>query len=348
VGITTSEQARELATRPRITAAEEEQMISLFADGYSTADVASQFPTWSQGTIANRKTGWKSQIEDLRRARSVQFTDIPGVRKPARVNDYWELRTIYKFLIQKHLESCYAADPVTGVLEFVEQLVDFRKLKTYSGELIKANRMIESEMGQQVAPMPSVDKSSTSREFSGADGAGGVDYGELAVKHAEWVARAPERERAKAVREEWHWHEMQQRYASVTDFDTAREEVQRDKDKASGMSPTEWMHAIWERSLDRKREKNYEDSERFCATQVTAALAEYGPDSVAAPEFIEDVKWSLPQDDEVRAEIDAWFAGPSCAALVEAARKPALESEAAPGPPPGPNTAEGEWVLVDD
>jgi hypothetical protein len=258
------------------------------------------------------------------------------------------LRTIYKFLIQKHLESCYAADPVTGVLEFVEQLVDYRKLKTYSGELIKANRMIESEMGQQVAPMPSVDKSSTSREFSGADGAGGVDYGELAVKHAEWVARAPERERAKAVREEWHWHEMQQRYASVTDFDTAREEVQRDKDKASGMSPTEWMHAIWERSLDRKREKNYEDSERFCATQVTAALAEYGPDSVAAPEFIEDVKWSLPQDDEVRAEIDAWFAGPSCAALVEAARKPALESEAAPGPPPGPNTAEGEWVLVDD
>jgi hypothetical protein len=88
VGITTSEQARELAHRPRITAAEEEQMISLFADGYSTADVASQFPTWSQGTIANRKTGWKSQIEDLRRARSVQFKDIPGVRKPARVNDY--------------------------------------------------------------------------------------------------------------------------------------------------------------------------------------------------------------------------------------------------------------------
>src|SRR5215211_5152106 len=111
-------------------------MISLFADGYSTADVASQFPTWSQGTIANRKTGWKSQIEDLRRARSVQFKDIPGGRKPARVNDYWELRTIYKFLIQKHLESCYAADPVTGVLEFVEQLVDFRKLKTYSDQVI--------------------------------------------------------------------------------------------------------------------------------------------------------------------------------------------------------------------
>jgi hypothetical protein len=262
--------------------------------------VASQFPTWSQGTIANRKTGWKSQIEDLRRARNVKFTDIPGVRKPARVNDYWELRSMYKFLIQKHLESCYAADPVTGVLEFVEQLVDFRKLKTYSGELIKANRMIESEMGQQVAPLPAVGAVTESRRFSGADGADGVDYGELAVKHAEWVARAPERERAKAVREEWRWYDMLQRYRTVSDLEAAHE-------------------AIWDRKLDRDRERNYEDFERFCANEVAASFAEYGPDGVTLAEIAEGVKWSLPQDAEVRAEVDEWFAGPFCAALVEAA-----------------------------
>jgi hypothetical protein len=33
---------------------------------------------------------------------------------------------------------------------------------------------------------------------------------------------------------------MEQRYASVTDRERAREQVQRDKDKASGMSPAEY------------------------------------------------------------------------------------------------------------
>jgi hypothetical protein len=175
MGIATSEQARELAQRPRISAAEEEQMISLFADGHSVAEVHLQFPTWSQGTIANRRTGWKARIDDLRRARSVQFKDIPGVRKAARVNDFWELRTTAKMLIQKHLESCYAADPVTGVAEFVEQLVDARKLKVYWDMVGKANKAIESEMGQQIAPLPAVGAVTESRRFAGADGAGGVD-----------------------------------------------------------------------------------------------------------------------------------------------------------------------------
>jgi hypothetical protein len=68
-------------------------------------------------------------------------------------------------------------------------------------------------------------------------------------------------------------------------------------------------------------------------------------------EIAEGVKWSLPQTDEVQAEVEEWFAGEFCARVVETARKayaPEPESEAAPGPPPGPNTAEGEWVLVDD
>ena len=320
----TTEQATDLAHRPRITADEKVQMLSLFADGYSTADVHSQFPQYAAGTIANRKTDWKAEIEDLRRARSVQFKDIPGVRKPARVNDYWELRSMYKFLIQKHFESCYAADPVTGVLEFVEQLVDYRRLKAYSDQVHKANRAIESEMGQQIAPLPAAGEAGLSRQVAGVDGAGGLDYQELVQRHAEWVAAEPERARKKAVREEWQWHEKFQRYRSVVDDERAYEEVQREKDKASGMSPREYQEAIWDRMLERKREKNYDDFERFCASEVASAFAECGsdgPDDVTLAEIIEGVKYYLPQDADVAAEVDGWFAGPSFAALVEAARK---------------------------
>jgi hypothetical protein len=82
------------------------------------------------------------------------LSDIPGVRKAARVNDFWELRTTAKELIRAHLDSCYAADPVTGVLEFVEQLVDARKLKLYWEMVAKANRSIMIETGQQPQPAP--------------------------------------------------------------------------------------------------------------------------------------------------------------------------------------------------
>ena len=114
----------------------------MYAEGATDAEVHGQFPAWAEGTFRNRRRGWKDQIDDLRRARTVQLWDIPGTRKAARVNDYWELRSTAKWLIQKHLESCYAADPVSGVLEFVEQLVDARKLKVYWDMVGKANRAI--------------------------------------------------------------------------------------------------------------------------------------------------------------------------------------------------------------
>ncbi len=253
----TTEQAIALNARPRMTEAEVEQMIVMRANGMSAAEIAERFPQYATGTVFNKLSKRKAQVDDLRRARSVQFEDIPGVRKQTRVNDFWELRSTYKFLIQKHLESCYAADPVSGVLEFVEQLVDYRKLKAYSDQLVKANKAIESEMGQQIAPLPAVGAVTESRRFAGADGAGGVDYGELAQKHAAWVAEEPVRERKKAIREEWRWYDMEQRYASVTDLEAAREQVQRDKDKASGMSPAEYHQAIWDRRLERDQEKNY-------------------------------------------------------------------------------------------
>ena len=340
----TTEQAVAMNAVPKITLEERDRLISALAEGRKPDELAAEFGK-AVGTIYNFKTRWKAEIDDLRRARTVQFSDVEGTRKAARVDRDWALSTTFMMLIQKHLESCYALNPETGVREFVEQLVDSKKMKDYASLVMAANKRVMIETGQQIAPLPAIDKSLTSREFAGADGAGGVDYQELVQRHAEWVAAAPERERAKAVREEWHWHETFERYRSVADDERAREEVQRDKDKASGMSPTEYYQAIWDRKLERQRERNYEDFERFCANEVAGAFAEYGPDGVTLAEIAEGVKWSFPQDAETQAEVDEWFAGEFCARVVETARKAyASESEVAPGP----NTAEGEWVLVHD
>jgi len=182
------------------------------------------------------------------------------------------------------------------------------------------------------------------------DGKGGLDYEARVQANREWEAGAPERERQAAVRKEWHWFEMEQRYASVTDLERAREQVQRDKDKVSGMTPAEYHHAIWDRRLERDRERNYEDFERFCANEVAGALAEYGPDGVALAEIAEGVEWSFPQTDHVRKEVAEWFAGPVCAALVEAARKITPEPDGPLEPRPGFSPTDGEWVTewVDD
>jgi len=65
----TTEQARDLAQRPRMTEAEVEQMISLRADGMSAAEIAKQFPQYAAGTVFNklssRKTDpkWSAALE---------------------------------------------------------------------------------------------------------------------------------------------------------------------------------------------------------------------------------------------------------------------------------------------
>ena len=196
----------------------------------------------------------------------------------------------------------------------------------------KANKAIESEMGQQIAPLPAVGAVTESRRFAGADGAGGVDYGELAANHAEWVAAEPVRERKKAVREEWRWYDMSSGTPPSLMMSGPARRCSGRRTRLRDV-PTEYHQAIWDRKLDRDREKNYEDFERFCANEVAGAFAEYGPDGVTLAEICEGVKWSLPQDAEVRAEVDEWFAGPVCAALVETARK------VAPEPDPG----SGAW-----
>jgi hypothetical protein len=317
----TSEQALAMNAVPKITPEERDRLISALAEGRKPDELAAEFGK-AVGTIYNFKTRWKGEIDDLRRARTVQFSDVEGTRKAARVDRDWALSTTFMMLIQKHLESCYALNPETGEREFVEQLVDSKKMKDYASLVMAANKRVMIETGQQIAPLPPIGAVTESRRFAGADGAGGVDYGELVQKHQEWVADEPERERKAAVRQEWHWHETLQRYRSVVDDEMAREHVQRDRDRKSGMSPAEYHQAIWDRKLERKREKNYEDFERFCAKEVTAAFAEYGPDGVTLAEIAEGVKWSLPQDAETQAEVDAWFAGEFCARVVEVARGP--------------------------
>ena len=146
---------------------------------------------------------------------------------------------MYKFLFRAHLDSCYAANPVTGEREFVEQLVDARKLKVYSDMVVKANGSSMVGDGPADCAVAVCRQSSTSRRFSGADGAGGVDYGSLSRIMPSGLLMSRSGSGQKAVRQEWRWHEMLERYRSVTDDEAAREEVQREKDRESGMSPAE-------------------------------------------------------------------------------------------------------------
>jgi len=131
----TSEQAKELNNRPRITPEVEDEAISMYAEGATDVEVQSRFPTWAVGTFRNLRGRNKAEIDDLRRQRTVQFSDIAGTWKQARLDDHWQIRTAYMMLFRAHLESCYAVNPVTGETEFFEQLVDAKKLQMYSSEI---------------------------------------------------------------------------------------------------------------------------------------------------------------------------------------------------------------------
>jgi hypothetical protein len=195
----TSEQARYAATQPKITPVEEDQLISLLADGKRPAELAIQFGK-AVGTIYNFQTRKKERIAELRRKRSVEFEDLFVVRKQARLDDLQNQRNTADRLIREHLASCFATNPVTGQREFVERLVDARKLKVYVDMLDKAVKMVMVETGQQVQ-MPE----QYTRQVLGLNGNGGVDYGAIAQavvqRKAEWEAEAPQREAAKRERE---------------------------------------------------------------------------------------------------------------------------------------------------
>jgi hypothetical protein len=78
----TSEQASAMAARPRIHPVQEDQMVSMFAEGQSVKEVALCFPDFAQATIANLKTRKKEQIAELRRKRTSSRTCSSSASRP--------------------------------------------------------------------------------------------------------------------------------------------------------------------------------------------------------------------------------------------------------------------------
>ena len=219
----TTEQAVALNQRPRMTEAEVEQMIMMRANGMSASEIAERFPQYAAGTIFNKLSKRKAQVEDLRRANAVKFEDIPGVRKPSRVNDSWELRTAYRMLFRAHLDSCYASNPETGEQEFVEQLVDVRKLKVYSDAILKANRAIAEELGQLPQAAPGLPANAAHRNLVGTSDLHLVDQGgdwtPRTVTYGRKLSQAEKDARAEPALEYWSALnvELQERLAVLRD-----------------------------------------------------------------------------------------------------------------------------------
>jgi hypothetical protein len=194
-----SAQAKVLAAQPRITPKERDRLVSLLAEGKKPAELAIQFGK-AVGTIYNFQTRNKEEITERRRKQSVQFEDLFIVRKQARLDDYQDQRNTAAMLIRAHLASCWATDPVTGEKEFVERLVDARKLKVYADMMDKALRRTAEETGQLPQRVEGLDERWTPK-LLGLDGNNGVDYPAIVQaavqRQAEWEARAPWREAEK-------------------------------------------------------------------------------------------------------------------------------------------------------
>jgi hypothetical protein len=175
-----SAHAKVIAAAPRITPEDHDRLIHLLAEGKKPPELALQFGK-AVGTIYNFQTRWKAEIADLRRSRTVQFDDIAGTRKQARLDDYWGQRTAYMMLFRKHLESCFATNPMTGEKEFIEQLVDARKLKIYSDQIYKFNKLLAVETGQLVQ----LDDRWTEHVLGLKSSGEGIDYAKIAQRKRE-------------------------------------------------------------------------------------------------------------------------------------------------------------------
>jgi hypothetical protein len=268
----TSEQAKEISARPRIPPEVEDKAISMYAEGKSDTEVHDAFPMWAAGTFRNLRGRRKAEINDLRRTRTVQFTDVEGVRKQARVDDLWDLRTAYKMLFKAHLESCFAANPLTGEREFVERLVDWQRLKAYSSEVRASLKALMIETGQQLR----LDEKWTEKAL-GVDGRGGVDYSALVEATREWDAGAPlraaKRAQEKAARDQWFDEDwIQSLVRDGMARDAAERAVQRERDRKAGFSPAEVKSRHWERVRAADRAELVEHLEEVCEESVTQDL----------------------------------------------------------------------------
>lgn len=192
----TSEQAKVIAARPRINPVEEQQMISLFADGKKPAEVALQFPAFAPGTIANLQTRKKEQIAELRRKRMVQFEDLTIVRKQARLDDLQDLRNIAWEQLRLLLETGCVIDGRTGEVRRVP--VDPRLFKAAADTIIKVLRTVDETTGQLPQRVDGLDSRYTAPVLGLGNGT--IDYPKAAQRRRDWEAAAPEREAAERER----------------------------------------------------------------------------------------------------------------------------------------------------
>jgi hypothetical protein len=144
----TSEQAKAMNQRPRITAAEEQRMVQMWAGGATNSEVYAEFPDHPPGTINNKKTKLRARIADRVRQEAVELVDSPNRRKPARIADNQRKRDRAVWLEDAHIASAFMLNPETGRKEFVESLVDARKLKVYWDAQERANLRIAEELGE--------------------------------------------------------------------------------------------------------------------------------------------------------------------------------------------------------
>ena len=100
------------------------------------------------------------------------------------------------------MDSCYASNPETGEQEFVEQLVDARKLKVYSDAILKANRAIAEELGQLPQAAPGLPANAAHRNLVGTSDLHLVDQGgdwtPRTVTYGRKLSQAEKDERAAA------------------------------------------------------------------------------------------------------------------------------------------------------
>ena len=306
----TSEQAKEISARPRIPPEVEDKAISMYAEGKSDNEVHEAFPMWAAGTFRNLRGRKKAEINDLRRTRTVQFTDVEGVRKQARVDDLWDLRTAYKMLFKAHLESCFAANPLTGEREFVERLVDWQRLKAYSSEVRASLKALMIETGQQLR----LDEKWAEKAL-GVDGRGGVDYGVIVEATRKWDAGAPQRAaeiaRKRAARDQWFDEDwVTSMVRDGMSRDAAERTVQLQRDRKNGFSPAEVKSRHWERVRSAEYSERVERLEEFCEDWISFDL-EGQPRDLSIEELEETrdhlkTHW-FPDDEAAHARVDCFF-----------------------------------------
>jgi hypothetical protein len=115
------------------------------------------------------------------------------------------------------------------------------------------------------------------------------------------------------------------------DVEKVDEQIARSKAQEAGVPYQEYERQMRQRQHERWAWANYERMDELLAEWLTQELA--ANPGVDLAEFAAAIKAddaAFPLQAEIHAEVDAWFAGPECAGLVEAARNRVSE----PGPEP--------------